>query len=186
MRDEEIVGLYWQRSEEAIQRTEEKYGRYLLKIALNVLSDVEDSRESVNDTYLKTWESIPPHRPAALPAYLGRITRQTAIDALRARHRKKRRDTEYTLSLDELAECVSGADTPEEAADLHMLAGAIDAYLHSIAHEARTCFVARYFFLDPLRDIAACHGWSESKVKSMLHRTRLGLRAHLEKEGFPV
>ena len=89
MRDETIVGLYWQRDENAIQETERKYGRYLSKIAYNVLADPEDSKESVNDTYLKAWNSMPPHRPEVLSTYLGKITRQLSIDMFRGRNRKK-------------------------------------------------------------------------------------------------
>ena len=89
MRDEAIVGLYWQRDENAIQETERKYGRYLSKIAYNVLADPEDSKESVNDTYLKAWNSMPPHRPEVLSTYLGKITRQLSIDMFRGRNRKK-------------------------------------------------------------------------------------------------
>ena len=89
MRDEVIVGLYWQRDENAIQETERKYGRYLSKIAYNVLADPEDSKESVNDTYLKAWNSMPPHRPEVLSTYLGKITRQLSIDMFRGRNRKK-------------------------------------------------------------------------------------------------
>ena len=88
MRDEVIVGLYWQRDENAIQETERKYGRYLSKIAYNVLADLEDSKESVNDTYLKAWNSMPPHRPEVLSTYLGKITRQLSIDMFRGRNRK--------------------------------------------------------------------------------------------------
>lgn len=184
MNDDMIVDLYWQRDENAIRETEQKYGRYLSKIAYNILSDFEDSRESVNDTYLKAWNSMPPHKPNVLATYLGKITRQLSIDIFRSRNRKKRRASEYTLSLSELEECVSGGDTTEQSIDLHLLAEAIDSYLGSLSSEARNTFVGRYYYMDSIREVAAYYNMSESKAKSMLHRTRLGLRTYLEQEGF--
>lgn len=184
MQDEEIVALYWQRRETAISETEQKYGRYLLKIANNILGSREDSRESVNDTYLKAWESMPPHRPAVLSTYLGKITRQLSIDIFRTKNRKKRGNSEYVLSLCELEECVPGRETPEEQADLQLLAGAIGAYLAALPKEARCCFIGRYYYMDSLRKVAACCHISESKAKSLLYRTRQGLKKHLEQEGF--
>lgn len=99
MQDEMIVALYWKRDEKAISETERKYGRYLSKIAYNILSDWEDSKETVNDTYLKAWNSIPTHKPGALSTYLGKITRQLSIDAFRTRNRDKRKHSEYAVSL---------------------------------------------------------------------------------------
>ena len=186
MEDQAIVALYWQRDESAIQETQQKYGPYLLKIAYQILSSREDSEECVNDTYLKAWGSMPPHRPGTLSTYLGRITRQRSIDLFRTRHRDKRGGSEYALSLTELEDCVSGGDTTGEEVDLHLLAEAMERYLRGLSPDARTVFLGRYWFLDPLRDVAASHGFTEGKVKSLLYRTRQGLRAHLEKEGFTV
>ena len=138
----------------------------------------------MNDAYLGAWNSIPPHRPDVLPAYLAKLTRRCAIDMFRRRHREKQRESEYTLSLDELADCVTGGDTPEETVELTELTQAIETYLRSLNSEARTAFIARYFFLDSVREIAVCHHMSESKVKSLLFRLRKGLRDYLIKEGF--
>lgn len=184
MNDDMIVDLYWQRNENAIRETEQKYGRYLSKIAYNILFDFEDSRESVNDTYLKAWNSMPPHRPNVLTTYLGKITRQLSIDIFRRRNREKRRASEYALSLSELEECVSGGDTTEQGIDLHLLAEAIDSYLGKLTPEARNTFVGRYYYMDSIREVASYYNMSESKAKSMLHRIRLGLRDYLEQEGF--
>lgn len=186
MHDEAIIGLYWQRDENAIRETEHKYGRYLSKIAFNVLADIEDSKESVNDTYLKAWNSIPPHRPEVLSAYLGKIVRQLSIDKFRGRNRKKRQTSEYVLSLSELEDCVSIGDATEQDVDLHLLAQAIGTYLKSLTPQARNTFVGRYYYMDSLKEVAAYFGMSESKAKSMLHRTRQGLKAYLEQEGFVV
>ena len=186
MQDDMIVALYLQRDESAIRETEQKYGPYLMKIANNILADPEDSRESVNDTYLKAWNSIPPHEPSVLRTYLGKITRQAAIDIFRKRNREKRRASEYAISLSELEECVSCGDTAEQSADLHLLAESINAYLRRLSPEARNIFVGRYFFMDSLKDVASYYGMSESKVKSILQRTRKKLKTYLEQEGFII
>lgn len=186
MQDEEIVALYWQREEQAIRETEQKYGRYLIKIARNVLLDAEDSIETVNDTYLKAWNSMPPHRPSLLATYLGKITRQLSIDRFRSRHREKRRASEYALSLCELEDCVCAGNTTEQDVDLHLLAEAIGAYLSTLTPQARNTFVGRYYYMDSIREVAAYYGMSQSAVKSMLFRTRQGLKKHLEQEGFLV
>ncbi|MDO5602153.1 MAG: RNA polymerase sigma factor [Oscillospiraceae bacterium] len=184
MQDDDIVTLYWQRDETAIQETQQKYGRYLLKIAYQILLDLEDGKESVNDTYLKAWNSIPPHKPLVLPTYLGKITRQTSIDLFRKRNRKKRQASQYAVSLCELEECAGG--TTEQSADLRLLAETIERYLATLTRQARSAFVGRYYFMDPLKEVAAYCGMSESKAKSMLYRTRQGLKSFLEQEGFAV
>lgn len=184
MQDEKIAALYWQRDEAAIRETKRKYGPYLSQIAYRILLDAEDSEEAVNDTYWKAWSSIPPHKPCVLAAYLGKITRQLSIDKLRTRKRDKRQASEYALSLSELEECVSGGDTTEQGAALNLLAEAISAYLRQLPPETRRLFVRRYYYLDSIKEAAACCRMSESKAKSMLHRTRTGLKAYLEQEGF--
>ena len=186
MEDERILDLYWLRDEAAIRETEQKYGNYLTKIAYGILANVEDSQESVNDTYLGAWNSIPPHHPCVLSAYLAKITRRCSIDIFRRRHREKRLGCEYALSLDELKDCVAAGNSPAETAELDELTRAIENYLRSLDREARTTFIARYFFLEPIREIAVCHRMSESKVKSLLFRIRKGLREYLIKEGFTL
>ena len=184
MEDEAIVSLYWARDERAVAETEEKYDRYLTKIAYNILNNTEDSRESVNDTYLAAWESIPPHRPSVLSAYLAKLTRRISIDCFRYRTREKRASSEYAISLTELEDCVSGGNTTEEIVNVRLLADAIGIFLRLQSEEARTAFLGRYYFLDSVKEVAAYCGMSESKCKSLLHRTRLALKAYLEKEGF--
>ena len=106
MQDEKIVELYWKRDESAVRETQEKYENYLYKIAYNILSDKEDSNESVNDTYLAAWNSMPPHKPNVLSTYLGKLTRRISIDIFRKRNRIKRQVSEYALSLTELQDCI--------------------------------------------------------------------------------
>lgn len=186
MEDAAIVALYWQRDESAIQKTEEKYGSYLTKIAYQILASREDSEESVNDTYLKAWKSMPPHKPGILSTYLGRITRQRSIDIFRERHREKRGGSEYALSLTELEDCVSSGDSTGTEVEAALLAEAIGTYLGELSAEVRTAFLERYYFLDPVAEIAARRGSSQARIKSMLYRTRQGLRDHLVKEGFDL
>ncbi len=186
MQDEKIVELYWERNEEAIKETEQKYGRYLFKVAYRILADMEDSRESVNDTYLKAWNSMPPHKPEFLTAYLSKITRQISIDLFRMRNRKKRRASEYSISLSELGDCVSGGNTTQENVDLHLLAKAINTYLYTLSPKARTVFIGRYYYMDSIKEVAAYYKMSEAKTKSMLYRIRIGLKTYLEKEGFRI
>ena len=182
MEDSRIVELYWQRDESAISETQQKYGNYLTKIAYNILADVEDSRESVNDTYLKAWYSIPPQKPCVLSTFLGRITRQISIDIYRKKNAKKRQGSEYALALDELYDFADDA-TPEKEVEAQLLAKSIGEYLLTLSDDARNIFVCRYYFLDSVRDIAEHFGAGESKIKSSLHRTRIGLKQYLEKEG---
>lgn len=186
MEDEQIVNLYWERSENAIRETEAKYDRYLTKIAYNILANLEDSREKVNDTYLAAWNSMPPHRPGVLSTYLGKITRRLSIDCFRARTRQKRQGSEYALSLSELGDCVSAGNTTEEIVNVKLLADAIGIYLRLIPEDARNAFIGRYYYLDPLKEVAAYCGMTESKCKTVLFRTRVGLKEYLEKEGFAV
>lgn len=183
MEDSRIVSLYWNRDEAAIDQTDKKYGRYLTKIAYNILADQEDAKESVNDTYLAAWNSMPPHKPDVLSTYLGKLTRRISIDLFRKKTSRKRGGGEYALSLQELEDCI-GENTSEQALDMQLLTDSIETYLRSVTEEARTVFIGRYYYLDPVKQIANyCH-ISESKVKILLHRTRQGLWEHLQKEGF--
>lgn len=183
MQDSEIVALYWQRDERAIRETQDQYGRYLGRIARNILADARDSEECVNDTYLKAWQAMPPHRPSVLRSFLGRLTRQLAIDRFRRGASQKRRGSQYALALDELAEC-AGPDTTAQSADLRALGRAIQVYLDTLPPAARNAFVCRYYYADAIREIAQALGMTEGAVKTQLCRTRAGLRGHLQKEGF--
>ncbi|MDE6763911.1 MAG: RNA polymerase sigma factor [Oscillospiraceae bacterium] len=190
MEDKQIIDLFLNRDENAVRQTELKYSGYLLTIALNILGNREDSGECVNDTYFKAWNSIPPHLPARLRYYLGKITRELSIDRLRkklsAKRGGKNRITEYELSLDELGECVPQKGSPEEEAEISLLAEIISRYLHNCSEEMRNTFMLRYYFCDSIKTISEYFGMSESKVKSILFRAREGLRKELEKEGFSV
>ena len=186
MEDQRIVELYWGRDESAIKETERKYGRYLSKIAYNILSNTQDSEESVNDTYLHAWNSMPPHKPGVLSSYLAKITRRVSIDIFRRKNREKRKGSEYAVSLSELEDCLSSGGGPEEAIEVQELGAAINSFLRGQSEAVRNTFIGRYYFLDPIKEVAQYCGLSESAAKSMLHRTRGKLRDYLREEGFDL
>ena len=186
MDDRNIVELYWQRDEEALQQTQAKYGAYLAKVSYNILSNYEDSQECVNDTYLAAWNSMPVHRPKILCTYLSKITRQLSIDVFRKRNAEKRRCSEYALSLEELGDTFSPEPTPEDALHGRLLDEAIRRFVDTLSGTSQRVFLGRYYFFDPLKDIAAYCGLSESRVKNLLYRTRQELKTYLQKEGFDL
>ena len=184
MEDKDIIALYWERSEEAIRSTAAKYGAYCAQIIRRVLGDGRDAEECLSDTWLGAWNAMPPQKPARLPPFLGRIARNTALDRYDY-NRAQRRNGVFEVVLEELAECVSG--TPlEEDFDLHRLGEAISGFLDGVSPAARLVFLRRYWYCDAVAEIAAGTGFSPSKVKSLLHRTRKGLKEHLRKEGYDL
>lgn len=183
MDDAKIVELYWQRAESAITETAAKFGAYLNAVAFNILGNTQDAEECVNDTYLGAWNSMPDKRPTRLSPYLGRIARNAAIDRALSASRLKRGGGETPLALDEL-ESVTGYASVDSAVERRELARAINAFLSELSETERRVFVARYWFLSPVDEIAAKSGFTRSKTASMLSRTRKKLRAALEKEGY--
>ena len=183
MKDEQIVDLYWARDERALAETEAKYGVYCLAIARNILSDGADAEECVNDTYLGAWNAMPDARPAMLSAFLGKITRRLALDRWRAKYAAKRGGGETPLVLEELSECVPAGDSPEDALAARELEKAVNDFVRGLPPVEMGVFLRRYWYLESVKDTARRLGFSQSKVKSMLARTRKKLRAHLEKEG---
>ena len=186
MDDKQIVELYWQRNEQAIAETAAKYETYCMKISQNILSDRADSEENVNDTYLHAWKAIPPQRPAILSAFLGRIARNLAINKYKARHAEKRAHDEFALSLDELDICTPSGLSVEDDAAAAALTAQINTFLRGLPTEMRRVFICRYFYAESVGEIAARQGATESKIKSMLLRSRLRLKAQLEKEGYSL
>ena len=184
MEDEKIIELYWQRSPEAINETSRKYGAYCMRLSMNILADREDSEENVNDTYLRVWNSIPPQRPQFFAAFLARIARNLALNRCKARSAEKRGGGEAALSLEELAECLPSGSEPQSEAEAAAFSHLISDFLRSESAEARRVFLQRYFECRPVAEIAAHFGFSESKVKSMLMRTRTRLAQYLIREGW--
>ena len=183
--DERIIALFWERSEEAIRETEKVYGRYLHYISYGILKNDEDAKETVNDVYLKAWNVIPPQRPNPLKAFLGRMARQLSINRLEERLAQKRGGGQYALALEELEECISHPHE-EDPADGIALQDALNKFLRSLPREARRIFLRRYWYMQSVEEIAKALSVSESKVKSVLFRTRKKLKEHLKKEGFTV
>ena len=182
MEDDSIVNLYWARSENAISETSKKYGNYCYSIAYNILGNVEDADESVNDTYLNAWNNIPPHRPSILSTFLGKITRRISIDKWRGRTAEKRGGGEIVLVLDELSDCIPSNQSVEHEVEVAELSQLIDNFVMSLPPMERRVFICRYWYLDPIADIAQKFGFSQSKVKMMLHRQRKNLLNRLERE----
>ena len=184
MKDEAIIELYWARSGAAIDETDRAYGHYCQSIAYGILRIHEDAEETVNDTWLKAWDTIPPERPHYLKGFLGRITRQLSINRLEKETAQKRGAGQYALALEELAECIPDQSRGEDLADLTALRDALNRFLRSLPVESRSVFLRRYWYAQSIVEIAAGYGMSESKVKSMLLRTRNKLRKLLTEEGF--
>ena len=186
MDDNRIIDLYWARSEEAIQESDRKYGPYCRTIAWNILQDRGDSEECVNDTWLQAWNAMPPKKPSLLKAFLGKITRNLALDKYRFYGAQKRGGQETDLALEELRGCVPHPTTTEQAIDDLALTQALDRFLAGLKPETRKLFLRRYWYASPIRDIARDYGMSESKVKTTLFRTREKLRVFLEQEGITL
>lgn len=184
MKDQEILDLYWQRSEQAITETAAQYGKYCYAIAYNILNCSQDAEESVNDTYLAAWNTIPPQRPSCFSAFLGKITRHISLDRWKYQNRKKRGKGQVDICLEELEECISDRMTAEDPLLRKELMQRIVTFLGGLPKVERQVFVCRYWYSDSTQSIAQRFSFSESKVSSILHRTRKKLRKTLEKEGF--
>ena len=182
MDDRMIVELYFERSEKAVLATDAKYGKYCYAIAYNILSNHEDSEESVNDTYIDAWNSIPPHRPSVLSTFLGKITRRISIDKWRRKNAEKRGGGEMPLVIEELGECVSSENDVEKTFEKKRLNEVINSFVLSLPKTEQKVFICRYWYMDSIGSIGKQFGFSESKVKSMLYRTREKLRDVLRKE----
>lgn len=183
MEDAAIVELYWQREERAISETKTKYGAYCHAIAQRILNDAGDAEECVNDTYLGAWNAMPPHRPTSLGTFLGKIARNLSLKRWRTRSAAKRGGGEAALSLDELEECVASTGDVGDGLEAEELARVIDAFLAGLAEDDRRMFVCRYWHFDAVGDIAQRFGFTQSKVKMSLKRTRDKLAGYLEQEG---
>ncbi len=184
--DEAILDLFWARDERALSACDRKYGTYLMRMAENILHNIADSEECRNDVYLKLWNTIPPARPAVLPAYLNRVMRGTAIDRYRERCRRGRVDSSLTASLDELADLLTAPDTVESEVESAELGRSISAYLRTQSKRRQYLFVARYFRAETVEDIAHTLGISASAVYKELRKIRRGLQEYLERNGFSL
>ncbi len=178
MNDELIIKMYLKRDESAIAVTQERYQQKLHRISHNLILNVEDANECVNDTYLKAWNSIPPNEPYGyFFSFLAKITRNLSLDAYRKKHRQKRHAEIISLTA-EVEQCIPSKEVESEGE----LVESINRFLYSVKSDERIAFVLRYWHFEPISKIAKKMGFSESKVKSMLFRTRNRLRIHLDKK----
>lgn len=185
MRDEEIIELYFARSETAITETAKKYGAYLTSIAHRILHNEHDTEEVVNDTYHGAWRTIPPKRPDVLRLFLARIARNVAIDRLEYRLAQKRNSDKDVL-LSEVAEFLPSQSNVEDAWEAQELTALINQFLQGLDSRSRVVFVRRYWHAYSISEIAREYGVTESFVKNCLFRTRKKLRIFLEKEGVSI
>lgn len=183
MQDEAIVSLYWNRDECAIAQTDEKYHIYCHTIADRILHSKDDAEECVNDTWMRAWNSIPPHRPSNLRLFLGRITRNLSLDRYRRLHADKRGGGEMTVLLEELEECATSRDTVFEEIRKKELAEKLNHFLRALTLRDRTIFLKRYFYAMSVGEIARQLGMSENNVSKILSRTRDKLKLYLGEEG---
>ena len=181
--DSEIIALLQKRDESALDRLRTAYGRLCFRIAEQMLGSRQDAEECVSDMLLAVWNSVPPHEPVSLEAYVVTLVRRAATAKLRAQSSLKRGGKEYTAALDELADILPAGDDVERSADLRELTGALTKWLRTLEPVPQRVFMQRYYLSEPVGAIAERNGMSVSAVKMTLHRTRKKLRAFLREEG---
>jgi RNA polymerase sigma-70 factor (ECF subfamily) len=181
--DEEIIEMYWQREEKAIEHTDEKYGKFLFRIAYNILGDRSDCEECKNDTYLGVWNAVPPTRPVVFPAFITRIMRRIAINLYKKKTSQKRVPSELTVSMEELQNSLHSGeyvDREYEAADLGKLIG---DYVKELSDKEQYMFVGRYYMAESVQSIAKELGITVSAVYKALDKIKIGLKGYLERNG---
>ena len=184
MQDREIIRLYWNRDERAIEETDTAYGAYCRAIAKTILASPLDAEECVNDVYLHVWNAIPPQCPAKLSAFLARITRNLSLDRLRKNRAKKRGGGEYVPITEELEACLPSADNTAKEIENAELEQKVNSFLRTLHERDRALFLLRYFYMKPITECAIECGISEGNTKVTLHRLRRKLGKVLEKEGY--
>ena len=185
MEDKAIIDLYFERKEDALRATDQKYSSYLKAVIGGVLNRREDIEECLNDTYMAVWDRIPPEKPTSFRAFIAKIARYTALNRYDYISAKKR-NAAFDVILSELEECLSAGNTVEKELEAGQLREALNGFLYGLEKEKRMVFLRRYWFGDSIETITKRFGLSESKVKSMLFRLRGQLKEHLEKEGIEI
>lgn len=184
MTDENIIKMLFWRREEAIDKLIQKYGAYCYKIAYNILGDREDSEECLNDTWLETWESIPPNKPVYLNLYLAKIVRNLSFNRYKFKRTEKRGRGTFTMILDELEECIAASSGVEQEYMAKELGGYINKFANTLSERDCNVFVRRYFYVESVKEISRRYHISENNVSVILNRCRKKLRLYLEKEGY--
>lgn len=186
MEDEQILDLYFARDEQAVAETDRKYGRYCFTLARSILNNEQDCEETVSDTYLKAWNSIPPQRPRVFKMFLAKITRNLAFSRWRSSTAQKRGGGEMELVLEELSGCISAPGGVEDRMNAQELANAIRAFLDTLPVREQDIFLRRYFFVEESEIIANRYGMKKATVQRTLSRTRDKLKKYLTQEGYAV
>lgn len=186
MDDTRIIELYFERSEQAIIETANKYGSYCKCIAINILHNKQEVEECLDDTYMKAWNSIPPHIPTRMKTYLGKITRNLAINRYLYNHAAKRKLNETYVIIEELNKCIPSGNNTERIADDCLVKEILNNFLEILPIEQRKIFVRRYWYMDSVKEIARANGMGVSKVKMILHRSKKKLKQMLEEEGVSI
>ena len=184
MNDSQIIALFWERNEDAIQETDVVYGRKLYAISDKILRSRQDAEESVSDTYMRAWETIPPLMPNYFFAYLAKICRNFSLSKLQWNSAVKRTADVVSLT-QEMQQCIPDR-SHERRLEGEEIGLVLNRFLDSISVESRLIFMRRYWYTDSIQEIAARYSISQSKVKTQLHRTRNKLQLFLEKEGIYV
>lgn len=184
MEDSEILALFQKRNERAIEEAAYAHGGLCRCLALHILGDWQDAEECLSDTLLAAWNTIPPQQPERLASYLARITRNLALKRLRDRQRLKRGGGQAELVFEELDECIPSGNSVEEQIEQKELAKVLERFLRGLPETERRLFLCRYWYFESVKELSLRFGCRESKVKSMLFRTRKKLKNYLNKEGF--
>ena len=182
--DEDIVALYFDRNESAIDETDKKYGKYLYTIAYNIIHDNMDCEECLDDTYISTWNRIPPTRPKILKVFLSKIMRDVAVDRYRKDSAKKRVPSELTVSLEEISECFSFTSSAEEEFLVRQVSIVLNGYLRTLDKRKLCIFICRYYYADCVKDIAKMFRVSETTVFRDLAAVREGIKEKLLEMGY--
>ncbi len=185
MNDASIIGLFWERSENAIKETDIKYGKLCNRLANNILNNISDAEECVNDSYLTVWNSIPDARPNNFSAFLCRIVKNLSFKRLEHLTAQKRKP-EMLISLNELNDCISSSANTEMSYDTAELSKIISVFLRKQNETHRNIFLRRYWYYDSVKNIAADYGFKEEKVSNILFNIRKKLKKHLETEGYYI
>lgn len=181
--DNEIIDLYWARKEKAITETECKYGRFLFKLAYNILFDKSDCEECQNDTYVGIWNAIPPTRPVVFQAFIARIMRNIAINRYKEKMRKKVVPSEFTTSFEELYDSLCSTETVEDKIEAEELGKIISEYVRGLSKQQQYIFVGRFYMADTIENIAKELGITTSSVYKAIDRIKKGLKSYLQGKG---
>ena len=181
MKDQDIVGLYFERNQDAIKHSQARYGGYCMSISMNILHSHPDAEECVNDTWLSAWQAMPPKKPSVLKTFFGKITRNLSIDRYRSLHASKR-NIDLEVAMDELGDAIPMPDDTSE----DLLCQLIEHFLGGVSDTDRRLFLGRYWYGHSVAMLAAHYGINPNTVSQRLYQTRQKLKAFLTERGYSV